>query len=179
MRIAISGSHRVGKSSLLEALSAALSDHESVEEPYELLESEGYEHADPPSVEDFEAQLECSLRALADDRANVLFDRCPADMLAYLLTHADADAVALEDWLEPVRDAMQSLDLVVFVPIEQPDRIPLPAHEDARLRRRVHDELEQLLLDDAYELGAEVLLVNGELRARCEQVLARVRGERG
>jgi hypothetical protein len=70
---------------------------------------------------------------------------------------------------------MESLDLVVFVPIERPDRIALPSHEDPRFRRRVHQKLENLLLDDAYDFGTEVLVVGGDLQARCKQVLARLR----
>jgi predicted ATPase len=178
MRIAFSGAHRVGKTTLLEEVSAALPDHEIVQEPYELLEDDGYAHADPPALQDFQAQLERSLSALEDSGRDVLFDRCPADVLAYLLVHPDADAFELKEWLQPAREALQSLDLVVFVPIERPDRIPLPEHEDPRYRRAVHDKLEQLLLDDAYDLGTEVLLVHGSLHSRCTQVLAHVTATR-
>ena len=178
MRIAFSGAHRVGKTTLLEEVSAALSGHETLQEPYELLEDDGYEHADPPALQDFQAQLERSLSALADAGRDVLFDRCPADVLAYLLVHPDAEAFELEQWLEPAREALQSLDLVVFVPIERPDRIALPEHEDPRYRRAVHDKLEQLLLDDAYDFGTDVLLVHGNLRGRCAQVMAHVTANR-
>ncbi|HKU44100.1 MAG TPA: AAA family ATPase [Polyangiales bacterium] len=175
MRIAFCGSHRVGKTTLLEEVAESLSSHETVDEPYYLLEEDGYEHAEPPTLQDFQMQLERSLATLEEGGHDVLFDRCPADVLAYLLTHRDADAFELEEWLDPSREAMQSLDLIVFVPIEEPDRIALPAHEGARLRRRVHEELERMLLDDPYEFGVEVLVVEGELRARRARVLERVK----
>jgi hypothetical protein len=175
LRIAFSGSHRVGKTTLLDEVASALPGHETLDEPYYLLEEQGYEHADDPSLEDFQAQLECSVVALEQCEQDVLFDRCPADVLAYLFTHGGVSAFDPDEWLERTREAMQRLDLVVFVPIERPDRIPLPSHEDPQYRRRVHRKLEQLLLDDVYDFGTEVLIVSGDLQTRCAQVLAGLR----
>lgn len=78
MRIAFSGSHRVGKSTLVEAVAERLPRHATVDEPYALLEEEGYECPEVPALEDFEAQLERSLAALEGGKRDVLFDRCPA-----------------------------------------------------------------------------------------------------
>ena len=46
MRIAISGTHFSGKSTLVEALSEALPQYTIVEEPYYLLQEEGHEFAE-------------------------------------------------------------------------------------------------------------------------------------
>jgi energy-coupling factor transporter ATP-binding protein EcfA2 len=119
VRIAFSGSHRVGKSTLVELLAGALPHYTTVDEPYYLLEEEGYECSETPSVEDFEAQLERSLATLEEGERNVLFDRCPADIFAYLFAHDDAGAFDADEWLDRTREAMQTLDLVVFVPIEE------------------------------------------------------------
>ena len=54
MRIAVSGAHRTGKTTLIEELSRALPTYTVVDEPYHLLEEEGYEFEALPSVEDFE-----------------------------------------------------------------------------------------------------------------------------
>lgn len=175
MRIAFSGSHCVGKSTLLAAVAEALPRHAVLDEPYNLLEEEGYEHSDPPTLEDFMAQLERSLAALEDAGPETLFDRSPVDALAYVLAHEDAEAFEPEEWLDAIRSGMQSLDLVVFVPIEQPDRISVPSHEDRRYRARVHKKLERLLLDDAYDFGVEALVVEGDLRTRRDLVLKRAR----
>src|SRR4051812_25174311 len=113
MRIAVSGTHFVGKSTLVEELSAALPEYSTVEEPYFLLEEEGHEFADPPSIEDFELQLERSITCLDERELNVIFDRCPADLLGYLLSHPDADAFELDAWLPRVRSAIETLDLIV------------------------------------------------------------------
>lgn len=69
-------------------------------------------------------------------------------------------------------------DLVVFVPVEDRDRIPLPSHEDAGLRLAVDEKLRDLLVDDALGFDAEVLAVHGDVPARVEQVMARVRAGR-
>ncbi|HWN68249.1 MAG TPA: AAA family ATPase [Haliangium sp.] len=178
MRIAFSGSHRVGKSTLIERIADALPRYTPrytiVDEPYCLLEEEGYECSETPSLEDFEAQLERSLVAVEEGEQNVLFDRCPADIFAYLLAHDDASAFEPDDWLERAREAMQTLDFVVFVPIEERDRIALPSHEDGEYRLAVHEKLHDLLVDDALGFGAEVLTVHGDVRARVDQVMARI-----
>jgi hypothetical protein len=174
MRIAISGAHRTGKSTLLQELSTALPDHDAVEEPYHLLEEDGYETPETPSLEDFEAQLERSLDVLDESGPNTLFDRCPADVLAYLHTHEDGDEFDVDDRLERVKDAMETLDLVVFVPVEARDRIAVGAREDLRGRRAVHEKLEELLLD-APPWDVEVVRVEGDVATRLARVLARVR----
>jgi hypothetical protein len=174
MRIAFSGSHRVGKTTLVERVADVLPGYTSVDEPYYLLEADGYEFADPPSLDDFEAQLQRSLAALGDGERDALYDRCPIDVLGYLLVHDDAARFDPDDWLERIREAMQTLDLIVFVPIEDTDRIALASHDDAEHRRAVHDKLRDLLVDDALGLDIEVLTVTGDPRARVDQVMARV-----
>ncbi len=178
MRIAVTGTHRVGKSTLIEALEERLSEYRAIDEPYHLLEEEGHEFASPPCLDDFLEQLRRSMELLEDEEGgrNVLFDRCPLDFLGYLLTHEESDSFDLEEWLARIRSTIQTLDLVVFVPIEERDRIQLPAHEDPELRMEVDEKLAWLLLDDPFELGVEVLPVHGSRTARVSQVLERLGG---
>lgn len=178
MRIAVSGTHFAGKSTLVEELSAALPEYTAVEEPYYLLEEEGYEFADPPSLEDFEVQLERSLTSLASTGSNVIFDRCPADFLGYLLTHRDADAFELEAWLPRVRSVLKTLELIVFVPVEGRDRIALPRSQDARFRLQVDERLSEIILENSLEFDVEVLPVEGSPHERLRQVLNHLRGSR-
>ena len=49
MRIAISGSHVVGKTTLAEALAPALPHYELVPDPYDLLAEDGNEFGEMPS----------------------------------------------------------------------------------------------------------------------------------
>lgn len=174
MRIAIVGSHRVGKTSLAEALAQALPGHERVPEPYEVLEEQGEEFADPPSLEDFESQLECALQLSQEAGANAVFDRCPLDILAYLVVHEDADGFYLEDWQASIREAVATLDLVVYVPIEDPDVVPVPARE-LPLRAEADMVVQDLVVADGYGFGQQTFTVTGTIASRVEQVLARIR----
>jgi len=176
VRIAVSGPHRCGKSTLVEDLAEALPGFRAIEEPYRLLEEEGHAFADPPSLEDFVAQLRRSLELLEEDRApDLLLDRCPTDLLAYLLTHEEAEAFDLEEWLPRIRAALCALDLVVHVPIEQPDRIPLANGEDQVLRSSVDEKLGWILLDDPFDLQIEVVTVEGSRQSRTRSVLEYLR----
>ena len=177
MRIAVSGSHRTGKTTLIEELARALPGYGTVDEPYYLLEEEGHEFAEMPSVEDFELQLERSIDCLAEAQENQLLDRCPADILAYLMTHRDSDEFDVEPWLPRVRGAMQQLDLIIFVPIEHPDRIIVSEPDRGRLRRRVDEELRAILFEDKWDFGVDAVEVTGTVRERARQVFAQIRGQ--
>ncbi|MEO7091900.1 MAG: AAA family ATPase, partial [Polyangiales bacterium] len=167
MRIAFSGAHRTGKTTLVQALGDALPGYEVIDEPYAALDEEGHDFSDPPTTEDFEVQLRRSLEIVTAAPANALIDRSPLDFVAYLGV-SEGDAVDAET----LRAAMGALDLIVLVPIEAPDRIVVAASEDRRLRSAVDEMLSSLVLDDRYGFGVEVLEVNGRVDARVSQVLA-------
>lgn len=172
MRIAVTSSHRTGKSSLVDELAARLPDHESFAEPYELLVEEGYEPSDPPSLEDFEAQLERSLEMLSEGGDRAIFERCPLDFLAYVSVHHDGDAFDFEAWLPRIEHALSTLDVVVFVPVEPDDRIVLSAAElDDDSRAAVDDALRGVLDDFSARARFEVLEVGGSIEARANTVL--------
>jgi hypothetical protein len=174
MRIAISGSHLVGKTTLAEALAEALPHHQVMPEPYRLLEEEGHEFGEMPSVEEFELQLERSFQCLEEGGQGTVFDRCPLDLVGYLLTHEDAEAFDLEPWLPRIRERIATLDLIVFVPIEEPDRMDVPRSQRS-LRAEVDAVLSDIVLGDAYDLEVDTIEVAGSLDARLRQVLAKVR----
>jgi predicted ATPase len=169
VRVAFSGTHRTGKTTLVAAIADRVPGYAVVDEPYRVLEEAGYDFADPPSVEDYEEQLRTSIELVAAAPADALFDRCPLDVVAYLQA-LDEDC---DDWLDDIRDAMARIDLVVVVPIE--DRIPVPAHEDRRLRRRLDERLQRLALDDPFGFEVATLEVSGSLAERVEQVARAMR----
>ena len=172
MRIAISGTHASGKSTLVEELAGVLPKYLTVDEPYYLLEEEGHQFPEMPSIEDFELQLERSIELLNGGEADVIFDRCPADLLGYLLTHEDADLFDLEDWLPRARAAIKTLDLIVFVPVEDRDRIALPRSMNADFRSDVDEKVREILLDNSLDFDVDVLTVTGSPRDRARQVVA-------
>jgi len=172
MRVAVTGSHRVGKTTLAQAIADLLGDHDFADEPYHELVADGYVFSHPPDSEDFEAQLEYSLDALSDEAPNVVFDRCPVDLLAYLVVTCQNDERVIAHWREPVRRAMRSLDAVILVPIEAPDVIDFGQDEDPTGSRNVVDEtLRDLLLSNRLELEVEIFKVRGPLDRRTTAVL--------
>ena len=56
---------------------------------------------------------------------------------------------------------MERLDLIVFVPVEQPDRVRVFEPDHAELRRLVDEELRDIVLEDRWEFGVEALEVTG------------------
>lgn len=172
VRIALSGTHAVGKSTLSADLHEELAAYAFVDEPYYQLLDEGHIFADTPSVDDIVAQLERSIVKLRSERAtDVLYDRCPADFLAYLSALEAHDSV--REWLGPAGDALRALDLIVFVPIEQPDRIADAADAD-RLRRTVDALLREMLVEDSCGFDRPILSVHGPATARARQVVAAI-----
>jgi predicted ATPase len=176
MRIAVSGTHFSGKSTLIEDLSDLLPRYVTVDEPYRLLEEEGHEFPAIPSLEDFESQLTRSLEALDDDQDDVLFDRCPLDLLGYILTLSDAESFELDDWMPEIREAIESLDLIVFLPVEADDRIAAPATEDEDFRQQVDEKLKEIIRDNPYDFDVEILEVTGTRKQRVARVMDRVKG---
>ena len=177
MRTAVSGTHRTGKTTLLDRLHRALPAYVPVDEPYSVLVEEGHEFAQMPGLEDFETQLDRSIDLIAESDEDSVFDRCPADIPAYLVTHLDARRIDVDTWLPRCRDAMARLDLIVYVPVEEPDRIGHSESEveDLSLRGRVDEELREVL-SGRWVFEAEILEVIGAATERLRQVLTHIRG---
>jgi hypothetical protein len=181
MRIAVTGTHGTGKTTLVEDFAAASGRHEVVPEPW-LISGADMPFIDGPTSADLEEQLRqsCALILETAARPDLVFDRCPLDCLAYL------DVVSADEGFEWVPDgrllariagALQTLDLVVFVPLSRPDEIPGPI-EYPRLRRRVDARLRAMLSDDdagLLEDGLPVLAVSGPRDRRTRRLLAELR----
>ncbi len=173
MRIAVSGTHRTGKSTLVAALGERLPGYRTVAEPYELLAERGYDFGDPPDVDDFVIQLKQSLTILRLQAPNLILDRCPLDFLGYIAASPGGDAFDLEAWRAPIARAMQSLDLVVLLPADAADT---PAGvvdaDDADFRLAVDDELRDIIGSDSLDLcnGVDILTLDGPWQRRVEIV---------
>jgi len=174
MRVGISGAHGTGKTTLAGALCACLPGHLAADEPYYLLEEEGYEFEFPPSREDYRALLACSVRSLTAPpvRRRMIFDRTPLDYLAYLAaTGADPSA---EAGTAPLQPAFGSLDLLVITPITPQTEQLLPPAEMPRLRSQMNDALLELVYDDPLHAWGDipVLELSGPPDGRLDAVLA-------
>jgi hypothetical protein len=173
MRVGISGTHGTGKTTLAEALCARLPGHVLADEPYYLLEEDGYEFGFPPAPEDYRALLARSVRSLsAPLPTGIVFDRTPLDYLAYLATTgADPSEEASAAALQP---AFASLDLLVIALITAETEQVLPAAEMPRLRSQMNDALLELVHCDPLNAWADipVLELDGPLDDRLRAVLA-------
>ncbi len=176
MRIAVSGTHNTGKSTLVETLGARLPDHSTVAEPYEILEERGYAFEHPPSVEDYVVQLKQSLASLRRRSPNVIFDRCPLDFLGYIYASPGAERFDLEAWREPIAQAMKHLDLVVLVRAD-PTHDPVMSIDDAAFRLAVDDVLLDIVVGDCFDLcgGVEILALDGPWHLRVKIVLEHIK----
>ncbi|WP_300666676.1 AAA family ATPase [Fluviicola sp.] len=165
MKIALTGAHKVGKTTLAEKLQESLPDYIFVQEPYVELEEKGIVFSETPELEDFSAQLEHSIERMDLDEPDVIFDRSPLDLLAYV--YATGGAKASQNFYTKVREATEEIDLLIFVPVENPDIIGCPESEFPQLREKVNDLLEEWIND----FDLETLVVRGTLAARERQVL--------
>jgi hypothetical protein len=173
MRVGISGTHGTGKTTLAEALCARLPGHVVADEPYYLLQDEGYEFGLPPSLEDYRVLLARSVHILSSPlRPGVIFDRTPLDYLAYLAA-ADADPSA-EASTAALQPAFGSLDLLIITPITPETEQALPVAELPGLRSQMNDALLELVYDDPLSAWGDIpiLELNGPLDRRLNAVLA-------
>ncbi|SEP96749.1 AAA domain-containing protein [Devosia sp. YR412] len=175
MRIAVTGTHGVGKTTFIDDFTAAYPGYYSVAEPYWLLE-QGVPFSDGATIPDLEKQLveSCKLILGYPAGGDVIFDRCPLDFLAYLEVVSTSEGF---EWLPGGRDlakigeALATLDAVIFVPLTAPDEIAVQI-EHPRLRRQVDRRLKTILRDDDLGLlhdGPRIIEVIG---TRAQRVAA-------
>lgn len=145
MRIAISGTHCVGKSTLIDEFLRAHREFAHEPEPYTVLVDDyGEEFSSEPCVEDFRRQLDFNIERLRryQQGENVIYERCPADFLAYI--HA-LDPQALEALLGPSSEAIHNLDLIVYLPLDDDLNDEYP-----KLRKAVDRRLSAILTHDEF-----------------------------
>jgi hypothetical protein len=188
MRVAISGTHCCGKSTLIDEFLLAHPHFEYEPEAYEALQEEyGETFAADPCAEDFYQQLEYNVGRLRQygSSDSVIFERSPADYLAYMFALAelgrDRDASRLvANSLAVVQDAIPLLDLVVFLPANDL-HVEVPDSEDPALRSAVDTRLEGILIDD--DLGwfgsshPVVLIVSGTPAQRLQIIESAMRSQ--
>lgn len=168
MKLAIIGAHRVGKTTLAEKLAAALPDYTLKMEPYYALEESGFEFSEVPTVDDFIEQFDYSLEQVYTREQKVIFDRCPLDILAYI--HAIDEHKNIQALYRKVQEAVNQLDVLIFVPIENPDLITCPASDLPALRQQVND----ILQDWIWDFDIETLEVQGTVMNRRDQILSKI-----
>jgi len=173
MRIAFAGTHYSGKTALIQALLEKMPEYESFEEPYWILAELGRHFSYPPSIDEFEDQLDFSIKLIKESPSNSLFDRSPLDFLAYAWAVAEMNSEEFdsEAWESKIEKIVPSLDLIVYVPLEHPDRIRIPASQDKEFRKLVDEKLRDLIMVDSHEIvNTKVVEVTGSIGERISKI---------
>lgn len=131
MRIAVSGTHFIGKSTLIEDFIKQHSTYKTEVEPYYKLQNQKtMERSLEPTTDSLLEQLECSINQLQEyaNIKDVIFDRCPIDFLAYAMCtlerdHIDINDSEFQEKFSDVKSALNNLDLIVFLPITRENSI--------------------------------------------------------
>ena len=160
MRVAVSGTHCCGKSTLIDQFLITHPDFAHEPEPYTVLEEQyGEAFAADPSADDFYRQLEFNIDRLRShgSKEKVVYERCPIDFLAYMLALNDLGRDKEAAWLVErslgmVQDAIELLDLILFLPLDDIDSNVMPDSEDLELRIAVDGRLVGILRDDDFNL---------------------------
>lgn len=149
MRIAVSGSHCTGKSTLIDEFLRTHPDFIHEPEPYTvLIEELGEEFSAEPCVEDFLRQLEFNIKRLQQHAHNtkVIYERCPIDFLAYI--ECVSRTKPGKDLLDKVSQAIQNLDLIVYLPLD--NSITVDEEEFPKLRKAVDHRLSAIYREDEF-----------------------------
>ncbi len=160
MRIAVSGTHCTGKTTLIDEFLRAHPDFGHEPEPYTVMvEDYGEDFCSEPGVDDFYRQLEFMVDRLQDSSpgARVIYERSPVDFLAYILALKDLsrDAVApgrINAAVALVLDAVRNLDLIVFLPLDDAHGMEIQTEEDPKLRRAADSRLVAIFGDDEFNI---------------------------
>jgi hypothetical protein len=175
VRIVVSGTHASGKSTLVSDLAEAFGC-DRLPDPFELVD----DPVDPAGADSFVAQLEVAAERLVElpCGTDVVVERCPLDLLAYLEALADlgrpsVGREATARLRATTQVAMCHVDLLVVLLLDPRDGITVPDDEDPQLRAAMDERLADLVDDD--ELvgpGTRVLEVAGSPEMRLAQVLS-------
>lgn len=173
MRIAISGTHCNGKSTLIDEFLRTHTNFVHEPEPYTVLvEDFGEEFSEEPCVDDFQRQLEFNVERLKHHtrQARVIYERCPIDFFAYI---AVLDIKSAESVLDRVVEGMQHLDLIVYLPLDHDNAIEA---EYPKLRKAVDRRLNAIYCEDEYTIisasGTEVIEARGSTEQRLRSITA-------
>lgn len=187
MRVAVSGSHGTGKSTLIAAFLERCPSYVHEPEAFETLGDEVELAGDEPTADGLRLLLDHAASAVGayGPAASVIFERSPVDYVAYAAASRSwppgAVAGFLEAALPVVRRSLGGLDLIAFLPVSARGPAARPG-ESPRFRRRVDRALGRALLDDEHDLfggsGApRVVALPADAHGRVEE-LVRLAGRR-
>jgi hypothetical protein len=187
MRIAISGTYFLGKTTLGQDFVTAHPEYNFQQEPYHQLTEEDTRFKVELSLESFVEQLEYSLVLFqSTPNENVVFDLCPVDLAGYILAWESLDEVPiadsiLHDYLDDIRETIDTLDVIAFLPLDQHSPKYLPEDEDPEFRALVDQSLKELYRSDILGLFPDfehthIIELSGARKQRVETLTLNVMG---
>jgi hypothetical protein len=156
LRVAVTGSHGTGKSTLIAAFLARHPHYLHEPEAFESLADDIDLTSEGPTADGLTALLDHTISALAVHSPGtfVVFERSPVDYLAYAAASRSWPRGSVASFLETVVPrvglSLHNLDLIVLLPISK--AFPVREGEDPHFRRRVDEALRCALVDDDYNL---------------------------
>jgi predicted ATPase len=144
MRIAISGAHCTGKSTLIDEFLRVHPEFVHEPEPYTVMVDEfGEEFSAEPRAEDFLRQLEFNIDRLKQHGRGerVIYERCPIDFLAYVECLSRKDQIPI---VADVLESLKNLDLIVYLPTDN----TIDVDEFPKLRKAVDRRLSEIYHED-------------------------------
>jgi hypothetical protein len=175
MRIAVSGTHCSGKTTLVEDFLERHPEYVHEPEPYEWLsEARGADFSAELNAADVWDQLEISVERLAahGPESNVIAERSAIDFLAYLealrILGREHTSAMLDAARELASRGMENVDLLVVLPLN--GDVEAPEDEDPELRDAMNLCLLKIVDDELDQMAAGVRLT--EIVGTREQRLA-------
>ena len=131
MRIAISGTANLGKSTLVQDFLQEWDMYGREVKTYrDVLNEKGLPHSKETTKESQKAILDYMVETLKEFKSGdkVIFDRCPLDNLVYSMwamsqEDSDVDEDFIDECIPIVREALVNLDIIFFIPITKHNKI--------------------------------------------------------
>lgn len=182
MRIAVSGTHFIGKSTLIEDFIKKHPNYKYEDEPYYKLQDEKtVELSLEPSLGNLLEQLDYSINQLNEcaNEQDIIFDRCPVDFLAYAMCALDQDSIDINDSevsekFPDVEATLNSLDLIIFLPITNENPIEYN-EENPAYRKAVNKCFKKLYRDEICDIfprynHPKIIEISGDRAARLRKL---------
>jgi hypothetical protein len=111
-----------------------------------------------PSIDSLIEQLDYSIDQLfkCTDQQNIIFDRCPVDFLAYAMCTLAEDSIPINDSevadrFDDIKEALNNLDLIVFLPITKENAIEY-TEENPAYRQTADRYFKKIYRDDICDI---------------------------
>jgi AAA domain len=169
LRIAVSGTHCSGKTTLIADFLAAHPEYIHEPEPYVWLDELYAE----PGVADFYRQLEICVERLRgyEPGADMIAERSPLDFIAYMLALHDLGRGGhdiLDAAVTLAESGLAHLDVLIVLPLN--GGTEAPPDEDPELREAMNERLMEIV--DGDEFGLLGTIQVGELHGTPQRRLA-------